>query len=221
MYTEFRGKLEYINNGESFPLIMRVLKSSKRTKEGIIYWTSLNAVTKWLGKVNPKVGTFKFIEYEALYGEENIELPANYSCQIYGNSITGFFLDSTTNEKVATLDLKFTDTDQEPSPQLPPLEIPKLLKYNLVTSSNLGSPTIQDHLNTFRKLTQNSACWYKIADKNVQTQTKSSKPKTEEDQRPVRSCPNCAEPLVEKFDIEGKKIIVCANYPHCYGPYYY
>jgi len=221
--TEWRGTLIYMNSGESFPLTLRVLKSKNKTKEGIIFWSSLDAVTQWLGTVNSKAGKFKFSEYEAVSGAENVELPANYACELYGNSLKGFLIDSNTKSKVACLDLKFAGIESHEdgflelhSKPIDPVE--KKRKFNLVTSSSLESPAIQDRVNSFRKLTKNSNYWYQVVDPN---KPKTTTNKTKPDDKPVKSCPNCSEPLVEKFDVNGKKIIVCANYPHCNEDEYY
>jgi hypothetical protein len=224
--TEWRGQLTYMNSGESFALTLRVLKSKKNTKEGIIYWNTLDAVTQWLGTFNSKKGIFKFSEYEAVSGAENVELPANYSCEIYGNSLKGFLIDSNTKAKVACLDLKFAGIESDEDGFLELHSNPETLKkrkFNLVTSSSLESPSIQDRVNAFRKLTKNSNYWYQVVDPN-KPKTTSNKPQTqqqEEKEEPLRSCSKCCEPLVEKFDINGKKMIVCGNYPHCYGDDYY
>jgi hypothetical protein len=218
--TEWRGQLTYMNSGESFVLVMRVLKSKSKTKEGIIYWSSLDAVTQWLGTFNSKTGKFKFSEYEAVSGADNVELPANYSCEIYGNTLKGFLIDSNTKDKVACLDLKFAGIESNEDGFLELQTNPegvKKRKFNLVTSSSLESPSIQDRVNAFRKLTKNSKNWYQIVNPN---KPKTSQPKPTEEDKPIKSCPKCSEPFVEKFDINGKKIIVCTNYPHCYGDEY-
>jgi len=218
--TEWRGHLTYLNSGESFPLTLRVLKSKNRTKEGLMYWSSLDAVTQWLGKVNSKEGKFKFTEYEAVSGKENVDLPADYICEVYGNTFKGFLVDPKTKSNVACLDLKFAGIESREDGFLElhsNPELKKKRKFNLVAGSSLEMPSIQDRVNAFRKLTKNSAYWYQIVDPN--------KPKTSE--KPVKksvelaqSCSKCAEPLVEKYDVDGSKIIACANYPHCYGDEY-
>jgi len=218
--TEWRGQLTYLNSGESFPLTLRVLKSKNRTKEGLMYWSSLDAVTQWLGKLNSKEGKFKFTEYEAVSGAENVELPADYVCEVYGNTFKGFLIDPKTKSNVACLDLKFAGIESREDGFLElhtNPELKKKRKYNLVAGSSLEIPSIQDRVNAFRKLTKNSAYWYQIVDPN--------KPKTAEkpvkkSDPPAKSCPRCAEPIVEKYDVDGKKILACAKYPHCYGNEY-
>ncbi len=55
--------------------------------DGTITWPTLNdAITKFLGMVD-KNNNFKFREYEAIRGEDEVELPANYKGKIRENGI--------------------------------------------------------------------------------------------------------------------------------------
>lgn len=59
--SEWNGVCKY-EDGEWFPFVLRVSKAEKNTVEGTMHWTTLNAVTRFLGIITKNY--FKFREYE-------------------------------------------------------------------------------------------------------------------------------------------------------------
>lgn len=60
--SQWNGECRY-SDGTSYPFSLSVQSVEDDTVSGTIHWKSLNAVTRWLGKVKPN-GEFKFREYE-------------------------------------------------------------------------------------------------------------------------------------------------------------
>jgi len=239
MGSEWRGILTYLDEDqEKFPLILRIDKVKGEFVEGLICWPSLGgAVTKWLGKRCLKYNCLKFTEYEAVIGEENVELPADYTCEISADKMNGFLLDPANkgksleeqkNTTLASFQLQFSglQTDdgfleaiRESNSNLPSLNSKKR-KYGLVNNSNIEAPSVNDRMSSFLKLTAGSDCWYQK--KRIRTDD-GKETKTTTTTTPTifrQSCPNCREPLSEKVDISGNTIMGCSSYPRCMPRYY-
>jgi len=224
--TEWQGLLTY-NSNETYPMILTVIKQNEnKTYEGIIDWPSLKSTTKWLGTI--KKDAFKFIEYEAIKGEENIELPNNYKSIIIGNLINGQIYrnngndnDNDTNqqkgEEKPTFCLKFNGINSKNEGflelQSNQNKNNKKRRYNLVNNNSLDGPTIEDRHLAFLKLVSGADYWYKKSTKIFEGS------KNREKEEPVgKSCRNCGQPIIERVDLNGNKIMDCPDYPDCVAP---
>jgi len=234
--TEWRGNLTYLEEEkESFPFVLRITKVQKKFIEGLIHWVSLDAVTKWLGKTQEKSNKFIFREYEAVSGAENVEVPANYACELVGDSIKGHLLSSgkKNSKKIATLELKFAGLD---TPHDGFLELfvsqnsrncgnpQKKRKFDLFTNNSTEGPSYQDRISHFKKLTENSAYWYqrvrpRDAEKEMGKNTEMEIEKERKTPEKTLPCPNCGNPMTDKITLSGEKIVACPNYPHCFARY--
>ncbi len=99
------------SSGESFPFtltICQVTEDTKPTVEGLIEWPTLDkSITKFLGMVSHGSSgqtEFKFREYEAIRGEDSVELPGNYKGVLMRKILSGTVQ---SKENKATFSLEF------------------------------------------------------------------------------------------------------------------
>uniref|UniRef100_A0A6B2L7G2 DNA topoisomerase type IA zn finger domain-containing protein n=1 Tax=Arcella intermedia TaxID=1963864 RepID=A0A6B2L7G2_9EUKA len=226
--TEWRGKAVYLDTSDSFPLVLRITKLNSKSIEGFIRWTTLDAITRWLGKTYKNNRKLNFTEYEAVCGEENVEVPNYYTCSVEDDCIKGWILESDKKnaKKVASLELRFAGIDTPKDGFLENLSqeessteqmVANKRKFDLHTNNNIEAGSYEDRINAFKKLTQNSVYWYQRVKPRDENPQKTQKPKTEQKVEYTKSCEFCMEPLVERVNLEGKKIYACAKYPRCYG----
>jgi len=131
---------------------------------------------------------------------------------------------------VASFELKFAgiDTPKDGFLELAlseetPENITKKRKYNLFTNNSAEGPSKEDRINHFRKLTENSACWYQKVrprddDKkgnNLKIENNNNNNNKKRSLDVAKSCKKCGEPMVEKVSLSGEKFETCSQYPHC------
>ncbi|KAN0044724.1 hypothetical protein ACTA71_006243 [Dictyostelium dimigraforme] len=81
---------------DHYPLVMTVDDVVDDEVSGVITWINLGyAKTKYKGKVVATNGEFKFQEYEVINGEDEVEVPNDYTSIVYGDQIIGKVGDST------------------------------------------------------------------------------------------------------------------------------
>jgi hypothetical protein len=215
--TQWKGIAYYMDGDkttESFPFTINITMIKDNVVEGNIIWESLDSCTLFLGEIKNK-NTFIFREYEAVYGEDNIELPNNYKGILEKNQIKGSII----NQKNAFFQVSFVgiysnDDGMLALPNIIPLPYNPKRKYNLENLNNSDTPTLNDKIKTFKKLTEGAPSWY---DKTPNTNEKLEPRKKARKAKYAESCNGCGLPLYEKYltPQSTKKVKVCANYPRC------
>src|SRR4051812_26468316 len=75
-------------DGSTFPIVMVVKERNGNAFGGEIQWPTLNsAKTKFRGTITGD--SISFEEYEAISGQDDVEIPMKYSGKVSGNSMTG------------------------------------------------------------------------------------------------------------------------------------
>lgn len=81
------------NDGATYPFVLTITTRTNDDLEGTIHWPTMgDTLTKIRGSV--KSDELKFEEYEAIRGEDNIEIPQNYDAKLTGSSVSGTLTDS-------------------------------------------------------------------------------------------------------------------------------
>jgi len=208
-------------DSSSYPFSMRVDKVEAKTFEGVIIWKTLDAITKFLGLIKEN-GHLKFREYEALKGEDQIELPTNYQATLYENKIEGTVVPKRETDVAVTFSLEFAgiNSTKEGLFALNSFKNASKRKFNLVTNDSGEAFTISDQQTAFKKLVGNSEYWYDRT-KQGELQPRSREQLEQEGYR--KSCPVCGLPQFEQTMTgePSKTVIACQNYPHCFNQEYY
>jgi len=213
--SQWDGECKY-PDGSIFPFAIRIDNCNDNTLEGIISWKSLNAVTKFLEKiVGVENNGIKLREYEALRGEDEVELPTNYQGQIEGNKIWGSIIPKRKKDESATFTLEFSGINSKKEGLFALLSSSKhKRKFNLVTNNSAEGPTADDQRSAFKKLVGSSEYWYDRT-KRGELQPRSKEEIKKEGYR--KSCPHCAAPMFDqpKRGDPTKTVLGCPSYPYC------
>jgi len=88
----------------TYPFVLTITSRTNDDLEGTIHWPTVgDTLTKIRGSM--KSDEMKFEEYEAIRGEDNIEIPQNYDGKLTGNSVSGTLTDSEGEKCSFKLDL--------------------------------------------------------------------------------------------------------------------
>jgi len=219
--SHFKGTCVYpAENTDSFPFSLTVCKTNEKENEleGIMEWPTLNkTITKWVGIVSKKENLFKWREYEAIKGQDEIELPNNYKANLIENNLIGKIVTKAVNSPTFTLDFCGIRSPSEGWYQLystlVPTKNPSRI-YDLSYKTNsLERPTLEEQQMVFKNLTKGSDLFY--IPKSGILQPRSDQDIEKEGYR--HSCVRCGSPLFAKsIDIDPSKIeLVCDYYPFC------
>jgi len=218
----WKGSCTYHDSDDTYPFTLTVCQVSEDslTVEGLIEWPTINkTITKFLGMVIHKSSQieFKFREYEAIRGEDEVQLPVNYKGTLSGNHLSGKV--AVKNENISfALDFSGIRSPKEGFKELfSKILIPKNpnRKYNLHNNNSLERPSMQDQQMAFKRLTKGSDLWYDPKQVKGPLQPRTREEIDAAGYRP--SCINCGNPLfASATEIDAtKKTLVCSNYPNC------